>query len=84
MSKWASAGSQRCDREATPYRTALDGTTDLACSQRDNCSTGAEVVHCTWNGAHDRPKVGATDLGNEIIWEFFARHSRHQGAPGTR
>jgi polyhydroxybutyrate depolymerase len=84
MSKWAGAGSQRCDREATTYPTSMDGTLELACIQRDNCSTGAEVVHCTWNGAHDWPKAGATDLGNEIIWEFFARHSRHQGAPETR
>jgi polyhydroxybutyrate depolymerase len=77
MSQWASAGSQGCDLKATPYTTSLDGTLDLACAQRAHCATGAEVVSCTWNGAHDWPKAGATDLANDIIWEFFSRNVRH-------
>jgi polyhydroxybutyrate depolymerase len=74
MRKWAR--SQGCDRESTPYPTSADGTLGLACIQRDNCSTGAEVVHCTWNGAHDWPRDGTRDLANDVIWEFFSRHAR--------
>jgi len=74
--RWASAASQGCDPASTPYPTSLDGTLDLSCVQRDNCATGAEVVHCTWDGSHDWPRAGTVDLANEVIWEFFSRHAR--------
>jgi polyhydroxybutyrate depolymerase len=83
IGKWAGPGSQNCDREASAYVTSLDGALSLSCTQRDNCSTGAEVVNCTWAGEHDWPRAGKDDLANEVIWEFFSRHSRpaHRSAP---
>ena len=74
--KWASSESQSCDPEPTTFQTSKDGTLSLACTQHASCSTGAEVVNCTWDGAHNWPKDEAHDFGNEIIWEFFSRHSR--------
>jgi polyhydroxybutyrate depolymerase len=79
MRRWAGPGSQDCDRAATRYPTSLDGTLDFACTQRARCSSGAEVVHCTWNGAHEWPGAGTVGLANEIVWEFFSRHTRPAG-----
>lgn len=76
MSKWASPGSQDCEAVRTPYETSESGTLGLICTQHEGCSTGAEVVNCTWDGGHDWPKDEADDLANEIIREFFAKHTR--------
>ena len=76
MDKWAGSDSQDCEDAATPYQTAKDGTLDLQCTERSNCETGVEVVNCTWKGGHDWPKDGDHDFGNQIIWDFFSRHSR--------
>ncbi len=84
LSRWAEA--QGCDAETTAYPTSRDGVRGLACIQHDGCASGAEVVHCTWDGAHEWPAIvsegGAEsdssdpDFGNQVIWEFFARHTR--------
>jgi poly(3-hydroxybutyrate) depolymerase len=42
----------------------------------EDVMTGAEVVHCTWNGAHEWPGAGTVDLANDVVWEFFSRHAR--------
>jgi polyhydroxybutyrate depolymerase len=76
MAKWAGAGAQGCEPATTVYETSQDGALELACIQHDNCSTGAEVVHCTWDGAHDWPQAEGHQVGNEVIWEFFSKHSR--------
>jgi polyhydroxybutyrate depolymerase len=76
IEKWAGPGSQRCDAVPSDYPTSRDGVLGLACIQHDNCATGAEVVHCTWDGAHDWPQADNQPVGNEIIWAFFSRHTR--------
>jgi polyhydroxybutyrate depolymerase len=76
IGKWAEASSQHCDATTTPYPTSGDGTLDLSCVQHDNCASGAEVVHCTWDGEHEWPQIKTSDVGNEVIWEFFDKHSR--------
>ena len=76
MAKWAAPGSQDCDAATTAYETSRDGALALACIQHDGCSSGAEVVHCTWNGAHDWPQAEDDQFGNDIIWEFLSKHSR--------
>lgn len=76
LAKWAGPASQRCATVTTPYETSRDGTLNLACIQHADCTTGAEVVHCTWDGAHDWPRAEGQPFGNEIIWDFFSRHSR--------
>ena len=45
VSKWASPSSQDCEATPTPYEASENGTLGLVCTQRDNCSTGAEVVN---------------------------------------
>ncbi len=76
LEKWADRRSQGCDGASTPYPTSQDGVLGLACVQRANCSTGAGVVHCTWDGAHDWPQDETHRPGNEAIWEFLSKHSR--------
>ncbi len=76
LDKWASPASQGCAAASTPYETPHAGTLGLTCIQHGGCASGAEVVHCTWDGAHDWPQDGTVKVGNEVIWEFFARHSR--------
>ena len=73
---WAQA--QGCDTDgSTPHVTEADGKKDWTCTQHDNCSSGAEVVTCSWDGAHIWSKAGKT--GNfvlESIWTFFEAHPR--------
>lgn len=76
MGAWASAASQGCDVVESPYSTMEDGTQGLECTQRTTCTTGAEVVSCWWNGGHAWPRVGLDHFGNNIIWEFFSKHSK--------
>ncbi len=74
LRQWAEA--QGCDPATSAYPTSRDGTFGLSCIQHDGCATGAEVVHCVWDGAHDWPRAEGDDFGNQVIWEFFSRHSR--------
>jgi poly(3-hydroxybutyrate) depolymerase len=80
MSKWADA--QDCEGTVTPYPTSQDGVLGIACVQHANCGSGAEVVHCTWDGAHDWPQADEARPGNEIIWDFFEKHSRGGAVAG--
>jgi polyhydroxybutyrate depolymerase len=76
IDKWASEESQGCDSGETPYPTSKDGTRDLECAQRANCSTGAEVVSCSWAGDH-MSSLGIGPLfGNTVIWEFFSTNPK--------
>lgn len=85
LALWAGAESQRCDPATTVYETGQDGVAGLACVQHDACASGAEVVHCEWDGAHDWPRAGDHAFGNDLIWEFFSRHTRsgYGGAAGA-
>ena len=76
MSKWADSESQSCTSSPVPYATSQDGVLDLRCVEYPDCATGVEIANCTWKGGHNWPKDGDHDFGNQIIWEFFSRHSR--------
>ena len=73
---WASTDSQGCDDAETPYPTSKDGTQELACAQRANCRTGAEVVSCFWAGDHPSVYGIHIPFGNDVIWDFFAENSK--------
>jgi polyhydroxybutyrate depolymerase len=73
---WASAESQGCDDSETPYPTSMDGNTGLACEQRANCATGAEVVSCSWEGDHHSSTQIGGVFGTKVIWEFFSKNSK--------
>ncbi len=74
LATWAEA--QGCDSNPTPFETSRDGTAGLVCWQHANCESGAKVVHCDWDGAHDWPQEGDDRFGNQIIWEFLSQHRR--------
>jgi polyhydroxybutyrate depolymerase len=76
IDKWASAESQGCDIDETPYPTAKDGTRDLECAERANCSTGAQVVFCSWTGNHMSSTTIGPLFGNTVIWEFFSTNPK--------
>ena len=77
VDRWAADDSQDCESEDTPYPTSADGVRMLSCSERADCSSGAEVVHCSWNERHTWPATqNGTPFGNDIIWEFFEANSR--------
>jgi poly(3-hydroxybutyrate) depolymerase/CubicO group peptidase (beta-lactamase class C family) len=76
LAAWAGPDSQRCASRDRPYPTSRDGVLGLECVQRAHCATGAEVVDCAFDGAHDWPKKGDDDFGVDVIWEFFERNSR--------
>jgi polyhydroxybutyrate depolymerase len=75
---WASTASQDCDDTYTPYPTSMDGTQGLACAQRANCATGAEVVSCSWEGDHTSSLGIPVLFGNDVIWEFFSNNSNQK------
>ena len=75
---WASAESQGCDDSGTPYPTSMDGNTGLACVQRANCATGAEVVSCSWEGDHPSSMQIGGVFGTKVIWEFFSQNSKQR------
>ena len=85
MEKWAGSESQNCALSPVRYPTSQDGVLDLQCVEYLGCETGVEIVNCTWTGAHDWPKDGDQDFGNQIIWEFFSKHSRtdYRSAPDS-
>jgi len=76
LAKWAGPDSQRCDSDESPYSTSRDGVLELECVQRANCATGAEVVDCAFDGAHDWPTKGEDQFGVDVIWEFFEKNGR--------
>jgi len=76
MDAWAGAASQDCDDIETPYPTSMDGTRELACVQRANCATGADVVSCSWAGDHASSMAISFPFGNNVIWEFFDENSK--------
>jgi polyhydroxybutyrate depolymerase len=78
MDAWASAESQGCDDIETPYPTSMDGTKELACAQRANCATGAEVVSCYWAGNYSSSEGIYVPFGNDLIWEFFAKNIKQR------
>jgi len=76
LAAWAGPESQQCDSEEAPYPTSKDGVQGLTCIQRANCATGAEVVDCGWDGAHDWPRDGKDQFSVDVIWEFFEKNAR--------
>ena len=78
MKKWA--GAQQCEADTSAYETSRDGALGLACIEHANCANGVEVVHCAWDGPHEWPQAEGLPVGNDIIWEFFSKHSRSQAS----
>jgi len=76
MAAWAGPASQHCNSEDSPYPTSKDGIQGFRCVQRANCTTGAEVVDCSWDGGHDWPHRGDDQFVVDVIWEVFARNGR--------
>jgi polyhydroxybutyrate depolymerase len=75
---WASTASQGCDDIETPYPTSMDGTQELACAQRANCASSAEVVSCSWAGDHHSAFGSYILFSNDVIWEFFDKNSKQR------
>jgi polyhydroxybutyrate depolymerase len=75
---WASTASQSCDDIETAYPTSRDGMRQLECTQRANCTTGAEVVSCFYDGDHTSSMEISFPFGNDIIWEFFSKNSKQR------
>ena len=75
---WAGAESQGCDDSETPYATSQDGSSGLACVQRANCATGAEVVSCSWEGDHPSSMQIGGVFGTKLIWEFLSQNSKQR------
>jgi len=76
IAEWAGPGSQQCDSVDTRYPTSMDGVQGLACVQRANCVTGAEVVTCGRDGDHYWPRKGEDEVAMDVIWEFFRKNGR--------
>jgi polyhydroxybutyrate depolymerase len=76
MAAWAGPDSQRCSTDDSPYPTSKDGMQGFRCLQRADCATGAEVVDCAWDGAHDWPHEGEDKFAIDVIWEFFEKNGR--------
>lgn len=70
LAVWGAA--QGCDAATSPYPTGFDGTSGWDCTQYDNCSTGAEVVSCVWQGGHVWGTSGQTNFALESMLTFFA------------
>lgn len=82
---WAGVASQSCDDSSSIYGTGGVGNLNLACTQRDNCQTGAQVVQCALDQGHqwpsDPPRPSPPPAGNrfmnEVIWDFFDRNPKN-------
>jgi polyhydroxybutyrate depolymerase len=73
------AAAQGCSSTASPYPTPADGLDKLVCAQHADCATGAEVVFCRWNGAHDYPSWG----NESVFWPFMQNNFRPVPEPGA-
>lgn len=81
LTKWA--GAQGCEASRQLFGTRHAGRLGLECVQHDACTSGAEVVHCTWEGGHDWPQSEVDHVGNDLIWDFFSSHSRANFGSGA-
>ncbi len=71
------AAEQGCAATGTPYPTVSDDIRGWACIEHAGCSTGAEVVSCSWNGGHVWGRSQADgDFALDAMWDFFQKHSR--------
>ncbi len=69
--EWAIA--QGCDAAPTHYQTRADGIQSWSCTSHANCSTGAEIVSCSWAGRHIWPvSKQAGNFGLNAIWDFIS------------
>jgi poly(3-hydroxybutyrate) depolymerase len=71
---WATA--QGCEATTTTHATAFDGTEDWTCTEHPGCTTGAQVVSCSWSGAHIWGRKAGTNFALEAMLSFFAEHRR--------
>ncbi len=80
LEAWAVA--QQCQGTLRSYPVEAEGVRELQCVERPGCATGTEVVHCTFDGAHEWPRVRSNDpakahnFGTETILDFFEKHSK--------
>ena len=72
------AAAQGCSPTTSAYPTPADGNDNLGCVQHADCATGAEVVRCQWNGAHDYPSWGNED----VFWPFLDANPMPVPEPG--
>jgi polyhydroxybutyrate depolymerase len=74
------ATAQGCSATTSVYPTPADGFDNLTCVQHADCATGAEVVRCQWNGAHDYPswemKTSSGPSSRQISCRFPSPESR--------
>jgi polyhydroxybutyrate depolymerase len=73
------AAAQGCSATTSAYPTPADGFDNLTCVQHANCTTGAEVVRCQWNGRHDYPSWGNED----VFWPFMQNNPTPVPEPGA-
>jgi poly(3-hydroxybutyrate) depolymerase len=73
------ATAQGCSATTSAYPTPADGIDNLTCVQHADCATGAEVVRCEWNGAHDYPGWGNED----VFWPFLEANPMPVPEPGV-
>jgi poly(3-hydroxybutyrate) depolymerase len=78
MGMWVSAESQDCSDTVTPYPTSADGTRHWECTQHANCTTGSEIVSCSWKGSHEWPMDDRDPFASKVIWEFFSKNSKQK------
>ena len=74
MTEVAAAFSAAHSCTAVSRKVSLPWTTEanqLSCFEHETCETGRRVLRCTWNGAHDWPKLEGVAFGNELLWQFF-------------
>jgi poly(3-hydroxybutyrate) depolymerase len=73
--EWAAA--QGCSLTPTPYATVSDGLNGWSCAEHAGCSTGAEVVTCSWDGDHVWGRNNTNgNFALEATWAFFEAQSR--------
>ena len=70
------AAGQGCMAESVPWPTPYDGIKGWGCEEYPNCSTGASVVSCGWDGGHSWGRDGADAFALESMWTFFQSQQR--------
>lgn len=86
--RWAGVASQSCDSEQLFHDPGV-ANLDAACTRRENCHTGAEVVQCELNMEHQWPSSDPNDPSvamsppeagdrfmNDVIWAFLDRNPK--------